>query len=427
LLVYADAREETTLSVVDAAFTATSAICVTGLIVKDTGGDFGFAGQAIILCALQIGGLGILTFSNLIILAQTGRLGLEQRVSMEETHGTLPSITPARLLRYIVLYTLVLETLGAVVLSLRFARDYPLGQAIWLGMFHAISAFCNAGFSLFTTSLEQYRGDVIVNATVIALIILGGLGFIVVADLATWATTRRTEGKHRVSFHTRVVLGTTLLLIPLGTVLVFFLELTGEAMPGSVPQHAMESLFMSVTARTAGFNTATVGHLTNGGLLVVVLLMIVGGSPGSTAGGIKTTTLAALYALVRSRIRNRPKTELLDRSIPADVTAKALLTASGAIIMIVGGALALQVTEFYGIPHSSERADFLGYLFETVSAFGTVGLSTGVTASLSTAGKCVIIVCMFVGRLGPLVVANSIIGAQRRAEYTYPEEQLIIG
>jgi trk system potassium uptake protein TrkH len=427
LLGYAAADEQTRLSFIDAAFTATSAICVTGLIVKDTGSDFGFWGQAIILCALQMGGLGILTFSNLIILAQRGRLGLEQRVAMGETHGALPYVSPARLLRYIVLYTFALESLGAVALSLRFARDFPLGKAIWLGTFHAVSAFCNAGFSLFTTSLEAYRDDPVVNATVITLIILGGIGFIVVADLATWMTARRKSGKRRLSFHTRVTIGTTLVLLPAGAILVFALEMTGEAMAGSWLQHGMESVFMSVTARTAGFNTVPVGQLTNGALLVIILLMVVGGSPGSTAGGMKTTTLAALYALVSSRVRNRPKTELLDRSLPGEVTAKALFTACGFLLLIIGGVLALQVTELYGVPHGDRHSDFLAYLFEVVSALGTVGLSTGVTASLSSAGKCVIIACMFVGRLGPLVVANSLLGAQKRADYTYPEESLIVG
>jgi trk system potassium uptake protein len=418
---------ETAKTAVEVLFTSTSAVCVTGLIVRDTGSEFGLFSQAVILLLIQLGGLGILSFSNLVVVSQTGRLSVEQRLVVEQTHGALPHVGATEVLKAVFLYTFVVETIGAVILSIRFALDYPLGYAVWLGVFHAVSAYCNAGFSLFSTNLTAYRNDWVVNLTVMTLIVTGGMGMIVLVDLVNWTRRRRRRAAPRLALHTRVVLRTTLLLIIGGAALVFLLELTGNAIRGPWTERLLGSVFLSITSRTAGFNTVDTSSLTNGALLLVMILMTVGGGAGSTAGGIKTSTAAVLYALIRSRARNRPKVEMLDRSVPMDVVAKALTTTAGFLGMIVFATLLLQVTELYGAPHNLHRGAFLEHLFEVVSALGTVGLSTGLTAALSDAGKLVIILCMFVGRLGPLLIAGSLIGLQRRIDYSYPEEHIIVG
>ncbi len=412
----------------DALFTSTSAVCVTGLGVRDTGTEFTWWGQLIILVLIQAGGLGILTFSNVVFFAQTGRLGLEQRFLMEETHGLLPSVTPARLLRLLLAYTAVTEGIGAAVLTWRFSWDFPLREAAWLGVFHSVSAFCNAGFGLFADSLVRYHDDLLVNGVIMALIITGGLGFIAIADIHVWVHNRIRRRRSRMTLHSRAVLTTTAILIISGAVLIFLLELTGPAITGTWWQHGLECLFQSVTARTAGFNSVDIVALTNGTLFALVLLMFIGGSPGSTAGGIKTTTAAVLFSLLRSRMRNRPRVEMFDRSIPMEIVAKSLAVTSGFLIITVAAVMVLQVTELYGLPHNTTvRGTFLEYLFEVVSALCTVGLSAGATAKLTVAGRYVIIVCMFVGRLGPLIVASSFIGTQRRMGYAYPEERLVVG
>jgi trk system potassium uptake protein TrkH len=421
-----DSRERT---VVDALFTSTSAACVTGLTVRDTGSEFSFAGQLAILALIQIGGLGILTFTNALILARGKRIGLSGRMIVEQTHGLLPAVSPARLLRDIVAYTFAIELCGAAILALRFRLGYGIGlaRALWLGLFHAVAAFCNAGFGLFSNSLIDYNRDWAINATIMGLIILGGIGFVVFADAGTCVVGLRHIPRPRLSLHSRTVLRVSLILIVGGAALLFLLELTGQAMAGSTAGRALQSLFLSVTARTAGFNSVETSQLTNASLLVVMLLMLVGGSPGSTAGGIKTTTLATLYALLASHARNRPKVELLNRRLRTEVVAKALVTTAGFLLVAMVAVVLLQVTELSGQPQVMHRGRFLEYLFEVVSALDTVGLSTGVTAGLSDPGKIIIILCMFLGRLGPVLVAASLIGKRPREEYSLPEEDLIVG
>jgi trk system potassium uptake protein TrkH len=417
------------LTVIDALFTSTSAVCVTGLTVRDTGTEFSFFGQAVVLVLIQMGGLGILTLSNLLLLARSGRVGLSGRMLIEESHGLLPFVSPARLLQDIVLYTFAVETLGTAILASHFllAHHYNFSRAVWLGLFHAVSAFCNAGFGLFSNSLIGYSGDWVINITIMTLIVLGGIGFLVFADVRYWIRRSRHVPRSRLSLHSRVVLRTSLLLTAGGAALIFLLELTGKAMPESAGIDVLQSLFLAVTARTAGFNTVETEQLTNATLLIVMLLMVVGGSPGSTAGGIKTTTLATLWALLSSRVRNRPRVELLNRRLPTEVIAKALMTAAGFLLAIIVAVILLQITELFGQPHALHRGEFLEYLFETISALGTVGLSTGITGGLSGPGRLVITFCMFVGRLGPVLVAVSLVGRQHRKEYSYPEEELIVG
>lgn len=414
-------------SFIQALFTATSAVCVTGLTVRDTGMELSTLGQAIVLLLIQVGGLGILTFSNLFLLLYAGRVDITQRMALKETHGSLLHLPIRTLILYIFLYTFLIELAGAAILTLRFLKDYSLGSALWLGTFHSVSAFCNAGFSLFPDSLARYRHDVVINLTIMLLVIMGGLGFVVLADITYWAKGLRNVPRVLLSLHSRTVLITSGLLILGGALLIAVLESNGQASAGSWFERLLESVFLAVSGRTAGFNTLQTAQLTNGTLLIIILLMMVGGSPGSTAGGIKTTTLAVLYALIVSQVRNCTRVELMRRSVPSHVVAKALMTMAVFLLIVLVSVILLQITELGGVPHSMHRGNFLEYLFEVVSALGTVGLSTGITTGLSTAGKLIIIGCMFIGRLSPLLIANSLIGMRQQTDYSYPEEDIIVG
>lgn len=417
-----------TLPFIDALFIATSAVCVTGLSTIDVPVRLAFAGEAILLALIQVGGLGILTFSNLAMTAAKKKLGIGERMLVEESHGGLPSIEPRVLLRRIMLYTFGIEAVGAAILTLRFWADHPFPHAAWLGVFHSVSAFCNAGFALFSNNLESYPADAAINFTIMALIVLGGLGFLVFTDISLWMAQLRAGGIRRLSLHTRVVLRTTFGLLVVGMALFFILEKnTPSSTHGTFFQQAMQSMFLSVTARTAGFNTLPMTQLTNPSILVLIILMFIGASPGSTGGGIKTTTFAILNALVFSRARNRPKVELLRRSVPADAVGKALATVAAFILIVLVATIALQIVELRGLPHAQVPGSFLPHLFEVVSALGTVGLSLNLTPTLSTAGKIVIVCCMFLGRVGPLVLIASLIGMRKQLNYTYPEERILVG
>ncbi|MBF0400331.1 MAG: hypothetical protein HQL90_06140 [Magnetococcales bacterium] len=413
---------------IDAFFTITSATCVTGLSVRDTGSDFSLFGQGLILLAIQCGGLGILTFSSLLINLNRQKMALSQRMLLETSHGLLPSVSPISLLKHIFLYTILIEGVGALLLTYHFAKEYTWPTALWMGTFHAVSAFCNAGFALLANNLIPYRDDLLLNGVIMSLIVLGGLGFVVFADLDQWLLHRLRGQRSRLSLHSRMVLRTTALLIGVATLLFALLEMDGKAMgEQSWEKLFQNSLFLSVTARTAGFNTVDIAQLTNPTLFLLVLLMAIGGSPGSTAGGIKTTTFATLTAMITSRIRNRPKVEYLDRSLADETLTKAMATAFGFASVMIVGLLLLQLTEEGRAAHNTLQGRTLDFLFEVTSALATVGLSTGITPTLSSAGKLVLIGLMFIGRLGPLLLATSLIGQYERIHYSYPEESINIG
>lgn len=419
------------VSWLDALFTATSAVCVTGLTVIDTGTTFSMTGQTIILILIQVGGLGILTFSTFFITRlQPRRQGMDisQRMLLETSHGTMMHVTPKRLLTIILLFTVLVELLGSIGLFLRFSMDFPPLQAAWLAMFHAVSAFCNAGFSLFANNLMDYRTDWTINLVIMGLIVLGGLGFIVAADLLSWGRARLKNSDKKLSLHSQLVGRTTLFLILLGGISIAGAEWNNQAIQDSFGSLFLDSFFLSITSRTAGFNTVAIEQLTNTSLFLIIFLMIIGGSPGSTAGGIKTTTVAVCYALLRSRAKNRPKVECLERSLPDEIVSRSLLIVTGYILVIIAGTLLLQLTQDAGHAFSASTSNaFLAYLFETVSALGTVGLTTGLTPHLTLAGKLVIITLMFVGRLGPLLLATVLLGGAYRVQYTYPQENINIG
>lgn len=405
----------------DALFTSTSAVCVTGLIVKDTPNDFTFFGKMVILFLIQAGGLGYMTSATIISLLIGKRIGISERILMQEALNVLTMEGIVKFTKAILLMTILIESAGALILTARFLRDFPAADAVFFGVFHAVSAFNNAGFSLFSDNLISYRADITVNLTISFLIMAGGIGFIVISDVHSYWRKK----VFRVSLHTKTVLVTTSALIVSGALLFFLFEYTNESSISglSLQEQALASYFSSVTARTAGFNTVDYSQLRFETLFIAMLLMFIGASPGSTGGGIKTTTFAIVIASLCSIMRGARDTVLFRKRIPTSTTAKAFLSITFAVLLIVVVTVAVL---------KLEDIKYLPAVFEVTSAFGTVGLSVGdggarsLSALFTPLGKILISFTMFAGRLGPLTLA---IAVARKSEerFRYPEGKVIIG
>lgn len=415
------------LGFLDCLFTATSATCVTGLIVVDTGTRFTVLGQGVILTLIQVGGFGIVGFSTFILFMAGKRAPLKVSAAVGGSFLTLRHYNLNRMIVMALGITLVIELVGAGLLFPRFVLDMPPLEAAWHAFFHSVSAFCNAGFALQPDSLMPYAGDYGVNAVVIALIILGGAGYFVIIDLFDTLRRHPDPARRRVSLHTKLVLFASLALI-LGGALVFYLVERGQGLAGLSPSQAfMRALFGSVTARTAGFNTVDIGALSNASLFTLIWLMFIGGAPGSMAGGVKVTTAAVIVVLAVSRLRRRVRPTVFGRAITPEDLERAITLVLLAAAFIGAATLLLLISELGGRPHTESRGLFLEILFEAVSAFGTVGLSTGVTPSLSPVGKVIITLLMFAGRLGPVTLIFSLGRERKKAAYTYPGEKIIVG
>jgi len=403
---------------IDALFTAASATCVTGLIVKDTPVDFSLFGQITILLLIQVGGLGIMTLAGIFNVARRQRVSLHDRMTL---HGTV-SIDEANMsttLGAIARYTFTLELIGGLALFLRWWLGGEMGplRAAWVAGFHAISAFCNAGFSLFSNSLESYSADPAVNLTVCALIIVGGLGFPVIADLRRYRRDLMGGRRPRLALHTKLVLVTTTALLLLGLVGFLLLEWHEGLLRGGL-EGAYIAGFQSVTTRTAGFNTVPIGRLADATKFLFVLLMFAGASPGSTGGGIKTATLAVVAVTGWAMMLGQSRVSIFGRGIPESARHRAV-----AVVMLFG----LMVLVWTFLLSMTERMRFMSILFEVTSAFATVGLSTGITARLSAFGRLAITAAMYLGRVGPLTVAVAVANRQTRVELEYPDEQVMVG
>ena len=409
------------ISFIDALFTSTSAICVTGLIVVDTATYFTTVGQCVIVLLIQLGGLGIMTFSTMVLLAAGRPIAISDRIMVQEGYHPGSPRDFKALIRNVFLLTVGIEGAGFVLLSLRFLRDEPWPRALFSGLFHSVSAFCNAGFSVYSDNLMGFRGDVLVNLTVAGLIIFGGLGFLVVGESGRAAAGLLKRTKPRLSLHSKLVLTTTSALIA-GS-FVIFLALENNGALGGLPlkEKILASFFQVVTPRTAGFNTIDIGALPVPSLLILIGLMFIGGSPGSCAGGIKTTTTAVWLAQVFTRLSGREHLTLLGRRVPPDVVRRAALVLGVAALWNGLGVMVLSISEG-GRP--GVRLEQI--IFEQISAFGTVGLSANFTPSLTVVGKLWIIATMFVGRLGPLTVAFAAL-ARPKAPFEYPQERVMIG
>ncbi|MBN1868664.1 hypothetical protein JW916_15390 [Candidatus Sumerlaeota bacterium] len=423
VLSFPIASETEPLRFLDAVFTATSATCVTGLIVVDTPTRFSFFGEAAILVLIQAGGSGIMMFSTMILFVMKRRASINVRDAVGGSFLKLRRYSLRELLKLTLLMTVLFEGAGAAILFLRWWPEYGAGRALWLAVFHSVSAFCNAGFSLFSDSLVRWADDPIVNAVVMSLIVAGGIGFFVVTDL--WDTIRRhpDPARRRVCFHTKIVLGMTAVLIVAPAILIFLLERGATLASCGTSGAAMRALFQSVTARTAGFNTVDIGAMSNASLFLIACLMFVGAAPGSTGGGIKVTALGVVLIVVYSRFKRMGSISIFGRSISRGNLERAvvLILLAGALVCVV--TFLLLATEPTDAPHS----EFLDILFESVSAFGTVGLSTGVTPNLSDLGRLIVILTMFTGRVGPLVLVYAIGSRAAERSYRYPEEQIMIG
>lgn len=413
------------LGLINALFTATSGICVTGLIVVDTGTQLTVFGKTVLLALIQMGGLGVMTFSVFLFIFLGRGMGLRGRWIITESFTATPQKDIKSLIRAIFVFTIVAEAIGTGLLYLFWRRSMSPPGALFTSLFHSISAFCNAGFSFFGSSFIEYRGSALLNLTVMSLIVVGGLGFPVMYQLVQRVRRPGTYRRRPLSLHVRMVLWTTVILIAFGALLIYLLE-RGHALR-ALPWHErlFTVFFQSITARTAGFNTLDIPQLGGATLFILVMLMFVGASPGSCGGGIKTTSLAVMGAILGNKIRGKTTVSIFHRTLPEETVSRALSIFILAVVTITAGLIILLITQMGAAYPSKEY--FLAYLFEAVSAFGTVGLSMGVTPTLSSAGKIVIIVLMLLGRVGLLTVAYVVTRRERATLFRYAEEKVMIG
>ena len=406
-------------SFIDALFTATSAVCVTGLVVVDTGTHYSSFGHGVIIFLIQVGGLGVMVMSTLFALLVGKKIRLKERLLLQEALNQLTVSGVVRLTIYIVKITFLIEFVGGTILALRWYPEFGM-KGIYYGYWRAVSAFCNSGFNLFGaikgpfSSMRGYVDDITINLVFTGLIILGGIGFAVIYDM--WSS--RSFAK--LGLHSKIVLITTGFLLVSGTVLVYLFEHgnPGTLAPLSTQGKMLGSFFQAVSSRTAGFSTIDIGSMYDGSQLLLIILMFIGASPASTGGGIKTSTAAVLILAIWALIRGRNDAECFGRRIPKESIYKAFSVMFISFMLVVIVTMALTITE---------RAEFIDILLEVTSAFGTVGLTTGLTPALSPAGKLWLILTMFAGRVGPVTLAFAIAMRVRKAHIQYPEGKIMIG
>lgn len=419
LMLPFSSRTRSVTPFLDALFTATSASCVTGLVVYDTWTHWSLFGQFVILMLIQIGGMGFVAVAVAINILRGTKIGLRQRYLMQETSGLPQMAGILRATGKIFLYTALFEGFGAVLLATRFVPEYGIARGIWYGIFHSISAFCNAGFDLMGhggpfSSLTHWVGDPVVNLTICFLIIVGGLGFSVWLDLQEHRRHLR-----RCRLQTKLVLSTTAFLLVVPFLFFFLYEFRlpqwGDYTLG---ERFLASIFQSVTPRTAGFNTMNYSLFSDTGLMLTIFLMLIGGSPGSTAGGVKTTTLAVFYLSVRSALRRRQDTEAFGRRLSHDVLSRATVLIFAYLVLFLCGAAAVSILD--GVPLSAA-------LFETSSAIATVGLTVGITPTLSAPSLVILIFLMYFGRVGGLTMIYALADPHNRVPGRKPLEPVMVG
>lgn len=402
-------RYHGSVSFLDALFTATTATCVTGLVVYDTFSAWTLFGQLVILCLIQVGGLGFMSVAMLFSMMINRRIGFRERMLLSEAISLSSVSGVVRMMRSVIVCTFVFESVGAVLLATRFVPEFGWMEGIYNAIFHSVSAFCNAGIDLMGkkgqfSSLTSYSGDFIVNFTICALITIGGLGFFV------WEDLYRFRQRRRLRLHTKLVLIISGFLVAAGTLLIFIFEHDNPATLGHMPlwKKWMAALFQSVTTRTAGFNTVPLHKMTNPSILTMMGLMLIGGSPGSTAGGVKTTTIGILLITTIAVLRGASHVHLFDRRIGWQQIMRALAITTLSICIIALGSVVLLC----------DAIPFREAVYETVSAFGTVGLSLGATGNLGVFSKVVVIITMYVGRVGVLTALMAI----TKRQHTYEEQ-----
>ncbi|MBF0407087.1 MAG: hypothetical protein HQM10_07025 [Candidatus Riflebacteria bacterium] len=405
-------------SFITALFTSTSAVCVTGLNVIDPGTYYTFFGQLVIVALIQVGGIGIMALSAGVMIILGRKFAIGQKSLFQNALDVSDAESMFESLRAIFFWTFAIELTGATILAYRFfvLLNCGLARAVYLGFFHSVSAFCNAGFALFPDNLMSFAKDPVVNLTIMSLIICGGLGFTVIP---VFPALLRGKRKAAPDIHFNLVVITTICLILVGGLGIFILEINGTAMSGlSLSEKLMASFFKSVTARTAGFNTIDAGLMKPASLFLIIILMFIGASPGSTGGGIKTTTFAAMVLTFIAQLKSENEVHVFGRSLSRDTVLKAFLITGISGCLVAGFTLCLLVIE---------DKPMISILFEVVSAFATVGLSTGITSSLQPASQLFLILLMYIGRIGPLTWALSFINTSQQGEVCYPAGRILIG
>ncbi len=414
------------LPFLNALFTATSAVCVTGLIVVDTAVYFSFWGQLVVMLLIQIGGLGIMVLSYFTLFVMGRKVSVEKKKLVSYMLSEQDMNNLSRSLKTIIGITFAVEALGALLLFAGFSGLFPdTGERVFNSVFHAVSAFCNAGFALFSDSLESFSANPVVLLAISGLIIAGGLSFAVITNLYQVIASairrffrKQSEAIMKLTLSSRVVLFISGWLLVCGTLLFYALEHSGSLKNLPLGRQYLAAFFQSVTLRTAGCNSVPFGNLSTAVLMIMVIFMFIGGASGSTAGGIKVNTLAVLGASVRSLWRNDSQVRIAEKAIPEESVNRSFLIFLFGVVAVVIGTVVLAVTE---------QAQLDDIIFETVSAFGTVGLSTGLTGTLSTPGKIVITALMFLGRLGPLTVLSAASRVSPKLQITYPQANIAIG
>lgn len=401
---------------INALFTSASSVCVTGLVVVNTANYWTLFGKIVIISLIQMGGLGFMTMATLMALIIGKKITLKERLIIKEQLNQKTMSGLVNLTKYAILSTFAIEGIGAILLSTRFIPRYGLAKGIWFSIFHSISAFCNAGFDIIGNSIIPFADDLIVNLTISFLIIIGGLGF------ATYIDLSRNKKFKRLSLNSKLVITITIALIISGTVLIYVIEWDNPntLAPLGIKDRILASFFQSVVTRTAGFNSVDISKLEDTTAFIMILLMFIGGSPGSTAGGIKTTTFGAVILTTIAVIKGHKDVEVYKKRISQEIIYRSLAIVSVGLFLVICVSMMLTITE---------DGTFLDLLFETTSAFATVGLSRGITPNLTTFGKIIITITMYFGRVGPLTMAFAFAKKQKdhSASYRYSEENIMVG
>ncbi|OUL36735.1 ATPase [Nostoc sp. T09] len=406
-----------------ALFTSTSAVCVTGLSVVDPGTYFSFWGQFFMALLVQIGGLGYMTTTTFLILLIGRKFDLRDKIAIQQALDRPGMSGSAQVIRSIIATTLIFEITGVFLLLPAFVPEYGWNQGLWLAIFHSINGWNNAGFSLFKDNLIGYQSSFLVVFTITTLIIFGGIGYQVILEMYLWLRDRILKKiTYQVfSLDFKVATSTTLLLLFIGTIAFLSIELRNPETFGAMSwrDQLLLAWFQSVTPRTAGFNTIDIGKMTTAGLFITIALMFIGASPGGTGGGMKTTTLRVLASCTQSILQGKEEVLLYERKIAINLILKAVGVLVGSIATVILSTILIALTD--------PELDFIQILFEVVSAFATVGLSTGITGTVSIAAKLILIITMYIGRVGVLLLMSAILGDPRPTRIRYPEENLLVG
>ncbi len=407
-----------------ALFTATSAVCVTGHVVVDTATHFSGIGQFIIMLLVQIGGLGYMTVTTFLLLLLGRRFGLKDKIAIQQALDRRSLQGSNQILQSIVATTLIFELTGAFLLLLEFVPRVGWQQGLWFAIFHSVSAWNNAGFALFSDNLVSYQGSLLLNMVITGLIIFGGIGYEVILELFLMLRERVTRSSIRTvrSLNFRVAISTTIFLLLGGTFTIWFIEMrnTQTLATLSTSQQLLAAWFQAVTSRTAGFNTIDISKMTTAGLFITISLMLIGGCPGGTAGGIKTTTARILASSTYTVLQGKESVVLYRRQVPNTLILKAIGVTFGSMMTVICATIIISLVE-------PPELQFIQILFEVVSAFGTVGLSMGITASLTAVSKLALVATMYIGRVGILLLIAALLGDPKSTAIRYPEESLLVG